>query len=336
MHKQSQRGAIQYIILLILIAGLVAGVYLVQKTQIFKPKASGIVRITPTTSFTLFSDKQRLKVGEDTKVQIMVHADIAAANLFAAKMNYDPQILHLKEIEITPSFITNWTEQYFDNSTGAISVVGGVPNPGFQTQVRDTSVMATIQFTALKAGTTTISFADTSAIYSNADNTNILVGKNPITLTLSSGVTPTATPTSTPVATPTPSPTPVGVVIKGAVAIDGTDAAGANRFTAATCPGQPFQQVPGMKVTNSTLGDASWDCGPEFYFGTNNQTTVNLTGVQTFTITPPPGYRCVGYSVYGDRSSASFNGCSVTAEWSANAKEIFIWFNTGSNSHTFT
>ncbi|MEK7617299.1 MAG: hypothetical protein AAB414_04545 [Patescibacteria group bacterium] len=41
MLKLSERGAIQFIVLLILLLGIIAGVYLVQKTQIFKPKATG-------------------------------------------------------------------------------------------------------------------------------------------------------------------------------------------------------------------------------------------------------------------------------------------------------
>lgn len=40
MPKFKERGAIQFIVLLILLGGIIAGVYLVQKTQIFKPKAT--------------------------------------------------------------------------------------------------------------------------------------------------------------------------------------------------------------------------------------------------------------------------------------------------------
>lgn len=36
-----EAGAIQFIVILILLLGIIAGVYLVQKTQIFKPKAGG-------------------------------------------------------------------------------------------------------------------------------------------------------------------------------------------------------------------------------------------------------------------------------------------------------
>lgn len=49
MPKLNSRGVIQFIPLLLLLAGIIAGVYLVQKTQIFKPKAGGenIVWVVP-------------------------------------------------------------------------------------------------------------------------------------------------------------------------------------------------------------------------------------------------------------------------------------------------
>ncbi len=186
MLKLSQRGAIQFIVILILLAGIVGVVYLVTAgpLKIF-PKASVSGPVTPTTSFTL-SRGPLIKpyiVGEEVAVQILVHSDIAAANLFNAKINFDSQVLQLGRVDVTSPFIKNWVEQYWGDP-GKISLVGGVPNPGFQTQPQDTAVMATLYFTALKPGSTTISFDDTSVIYSNADNTNILVSKNPITLEL--------------------------------------------------------------------------------------------------------------------------------------------------------
>lgn len=145
-------------------------------------------------------------------------------------------------------------------------------------------------------------------------------------------VAPSPSLSPTPSPTPSPSPSPDvslgNVNIQGAVAIDGTDDAGANRFTAATCPGQPFQQVPSIKVNNPTLGDANWDCGPGYYFGVSNQAKVNLSGPQTFTITPPAGYRCEGVSnpSYINRDGVLFSGCSTTVNIQSSTNTVFIWF----------
>lgn len=187
MPKLSQRGAIHLLIIFILIAGLIATLYLVQKTQIFKPKASVSGPITPTTSFSFYSEKPGASIGDELVVQVLVHSDIAASNLFDAKISYDPQALQLSKIDTDSTFIKSWVEQY-SGDPGKVSLVGAVPNPGFQTTNNDAfPVMAILHFTALKEGQTTISFDDTSAIYSNADNANILVSKDPITLSLTSG-----------------------------------------------------------------------------------------------------------------------------------------------------
>ena len=53
VNKLSQRGAVQFLVPLILIIGIVAGVYLVQHTQIFKPKAAPQRPANPETSFEL-------------------------------------------------------------------------------------------------------------------------------------------------------------------------------------------------------------------------------------------------------------------------------------------
>lgn len=78
----------------------------------------------------------------------------------------------------SPASITNWLERYFDNSTGDISLIGGIPNPGIQTNITQPSfLMATIVFKVKKEATINISFDDSSAIYSNEDNLNILTIK---------------------------------------------------------------------------------------------------------------------------------------------------------------
>ncbi len=199
MYKINQRGVIQFLVLFILIAGLIAAVYLVQKTQIFKPKASVSAPITPTTSFALFTQKNTYNVGDVVAVSLFVHSDIAAANLFNAKINFDKNLLTVDHIDYSGTFISNWVEQYSDNSTGTISLVGGVPNPGYQTSVGSQGLMAVIYFKALDASNATIAFADTSTIYSNAYNVNILGSKESLVLSILSnqGIV---------VSSPTPSP----------------------------------------------------------------------------------------------------------------------------------
>lgn len=221
MPKLNQRGVIQLFVILILIAGLVAAVYLVQKTTFFKPKASVSGPITSTTSFSFWSGSPGANVGDLMAVKILVRSDIAAANLFNAKITFPADTVAVDHIDYAGTFVNSWVEQYFDNSAGTISLVGGAPNPGFSTDISSSAgQMAVIYFRALNPGTATISFSDTSQIYSNVDNTDILVSKNPISLSFASGgVNPTPsqttppTPTPMPTAVPTPAITPTSAPI---------------------------------------------------------------------------------------------------------------------------
>lgn len=106
-------------------------------------------------------------------------------------------------------FIKNWIEEYFDNEKGEISLVGGVPDPGYQTkQGQPAGLMATIYFRAKKAGAEAeIKFTDDTAVFRNSDNQNIITTKNGITVS-TGRVIPTPTPITSP--TPTPIPTPTG------------------------------------------------------------------------------------------------------------------------------
>lgn len=191
MPRFNQRGAVHLIILFIIFIGIVGVVYLVTSgpLKIF-PKASVSGPITPTSSLGFYSANTDYSIGEEVAVQVLVHSDITPANLFDAKISFDPQVLQLGRVDVTSTFIKSWVEQYWGDS-GKISLIGGVPNPGFQSNIGDTAVMATLYFTVLKSGQTTISFDELSGIYSNADNNNILVGKDSINLSMKSvGTTP--------------------------------------------------------------------------------------------------------------------------------------------------
>lgn len=95
------------------------------------------------------------------------------------------------------SFIKNWVENYYDNQAGTVSLVGGVPSPGFRTQTGDLGTsMAKITFTVKKVGEATISFDQDSAIYRNSDNTNILNIRKDATVKIMAETTPSPTPVS--------------------------------------------------------------------------------------------------------------------------------------------
>lgn len=85
------------------------------------------------------------------------------------------------------SFIKNWVENTYDNSAGTVSLVGGVPDLGYQTAAVDPpGVIAEITFKVKKEGSVTISFDGDSAIYRNSDNVNILTIKRDLSIEVNS------------------------------------------------------------------------------------------------------------------------------------------------------
>lgn len=190
VSKLDQRGVAHLLLLVLLVVGLIAGVYLITKGPLnFFPKASLSKPVGPENSFTLVGPSGctagilcvlygQHAPQEEFAVNLYARSDIETANLFTAKMTFPKDLVEVKEIVTAPTqgnFIKNWVETFYDNNTGEISLTGGVPSPGYQTTVGGESAqMATIVFRAKAIGKGTVAFTDSSAIYSNRNNINIL------------------------------------------------------------------------------------------------------------------------------------------------------------------
>lgn len=111
--------------------------------------------------------------GDEFIVNINVWSQNEAANLFVAKLSYDPSSLEVMRIE-KGTVLTSWAEEFFDNQTGQISLVAGLPRPGLKTTEGNDPLMAKVIFKSKKVGNTEISVTADSRIYSNSDNSNIL------------------------------------------------------------------------------------------------------------------------------------------------------------------
>lgn len=202
-------------VILILLAGIVATVWLVTQGPLkLFPKAGVSKPIPQETSLTLIGPndcaqgffcallpQKDIQPGEEFEVKLFVRSDIDEANLFQARMSFPASLVEVSSIKTDDSFVKNWVENYYDNSAGQINLTGGVPAPGFQTKFgNESAYMATIIFKAKVAGTGIVSFNSDSAIYRNTDNVNILTIKRDYDISI--GTTPS--PTSSPSPTPTP------------------------------------------------------------------------------------------------------------------------------------
>ena len=211
MHNLSERGVVHLLIPLILLLGLIGGVFLVTRGEPLKllPKATTISGpIIPQTNMSLTYWPSDIYPGRLFAIHLRIRSDIDKANLFVGKFTFDPNVLEIESIS-TDFFLQNIVENYFDNQSGVVSIVGGVPNPGISTTVGSedpimAQIMVKVKPTAAIDSTTTLGFSDDSAIYRNLDNINILASKNGVTYPIGSEISP--------IPTPNPSPSPIGIV----------------------------------------------------------------------------------------------------------------------------
>lgn len=165
----------------------------------------GESEFSKTALFELLSQNSSFQAGEEFAVSLHATSSVDEANLFSAEIGFDPEVLEVVKIDTGSSFITQWAANSFNNATGKIKLVGGVPSPGFKTSDLG-SDMALIFFKSKKPGSALINFTLTSAIFRNSDNLDILKSATPLVLQILPSATPTPIPTENP--SPTPIPTP--------------------------------------------------------------------------------------------------------------------------------
>lgn len=221
------------VVLLIVAALGVAYFFLIARP---KPPESVIPPAIPIkgASFILTAEPIEATLGGQVRVTVSVKSDADPANLFVAKLKFPKQLLVAKSIDLRSEatasgfiknwFISNWVENTIDNNSGSVSLVGGVPNPGFQSPGGSSgSAMADIIFIPKSPGEAKITFDDTSTIYRNSDNRNILISKQDVTVKIMEGAlvaSAAATPTPSLSSTPTPTLSPV-ISLEGDINQDG-------------------------------------------------------------------------------------------------------------------
>lgn len=170
-------------LLVLVLAGIGLGVYLVQhRTNIF-PRASISEPIAPKTGFTLTATDDIVSPNSEFYVKVTANSDFDEANLFSLVMNYPSDKVQMLDISPsmnggTPSagtFIKKWIEQS-DDKNGKIVLSGAIPNPGFKTNVGTPASMVVIRFKVIaNTGSIILDVNEESGIYRNSDNQNIMV-----------------------------------------------------------------------------------------------------------------------------------------------------------------
>lgn len=191
----NQKGLVNILFLLLLLAGIALGVYLVQQRTNLFPKATHSARplqnaISMTSPFTHFDCVRRKEAGftacqdqaiekiytEDTFfVYIGITSDIDETNSFVVNINFPTNFLEVTEIQTSEPLIKNWTKKEYDNQVGTVSLAG-VSDPVKTDPYQPPPFMARIIFRAKAIGTATISVGDSQMLRSS-DGVNVISDK---------------------------------------------------------------------------------------------------------------------------------------------------------------
>lgn len=174
------------------------------------PTATPLPTVAPTqANFSLNASPSSLGVNQQSQVSVLVNSGSDAVNVVSAQMVFDKDKLEVVSIDTDTTFISNWVERVYDNNAGTISLIGGIPNPGYSTGSGNPGLMATVTFRSKSSGLALINFANSSQMLKNSDNTEVTLTRDGVTLNIapSATPTPTAVPTATPTGTPMPTPT---------------------------------------------------------------------------------------------------------------------------------
>lgn len=194
--------------LLVLLLGLPLTTYLALNQTNFLPQAAKLNSpAKPQAGFFLETAKPTVAGGDTFSVAVIGRSDIDEANLFVAKIKYPVNLLSVEKIEsdnlkkgsgeeiIPVSFL----ETKFDNQKGEFSLVGTVANPGFKsTSAQKKYILAKIVFKSKIAGIANLTFDESSVIFRNTDNNNILQTKQALAVNIVGGqvVSTVATPSA--------------------------------------------------------------------------------------------------------------------------------------------
>jgi len=126
--------------------------------------------------------------GDIFSISIMTDTQGAAINNADAVINFPKDLLDVQSVSKNGSIFTIWVEDpTFSNSSGTITLNGGLPNPGF---TGSKGKILSIVFQAKKAGNATVLFASANVRANDGVGTNILSARQSGTITIGSSLPP--------------------------------------------------------------------------------------------------------------------------------------------------
>lgn len=173
----SKNRLIAVIILIVLTIGLVVGVILVRQNQELRKDAA------PATTISLKTLNPRAQVGESINVDIGIDTGTNTATATDLEISYDSSKLTLLDFKPGIFLPVPLSDPRIDNARGvATASFGAQPaNPP-----KGKGSLGTLVFQAKEPGTTQVSFAQNTIVTGIDEETDVTVGRTPVTITITS------------------------------------------------------------------------------------------------------------------------------------------------------
>ncbi len=207
----SESGLIGIISVVLLILGILIGVYLVQTRTNLLPKAfesvSGPIGSPPPsvqkTATIRLLPKPIAVIGQEVPITVAFTSHVDSINLISAQINYPQDKLDIVSITLDTTNFNNTFENYYGN--GQISIIMGNTSAVKTADINSGISIAKIVFKTKTSGVSEITLnQNTSKVLRVGDGANILNVENQMNASISVFEGPTVTPS------PVPLPTPIG------------------------------------------------------------------------------------------------------------------------------
>jgi hypothetical protein len=131
--------------------------------------------VTSAASLSVSPSSSKTTVGSLVNVRVVVGTDSRPINNSEVTLQFPTDLLEVVSVSKGSSVFSMWVEEpAFSNSTGRVTLNGGVPNPGF---VGQNGQIISITFKAKKSGSASIILSDSAVRANDGLGTDVLTSK---------------------------------------------------------------------------------------------------------------------------------------------------------------
>ncbi len=141
-----------------------------------------IPKSSSAANFSLSSLKKEVDLNSFFQVEVNLNTKGEKINAMEAKLNFDPEKIQVISLDTANSIFSLFIQKDFDNEKGVITVIAGLPSPGFS----GSGQAFTINLKAVKKGESEIDISSASKILNNDKNNNIFEKSSSLNFSINS------------------------------------------------------------------------------------------------------------------------------------------------------